>query len=631
LSQALLIRPRFDEATSYSWAWAGELAEEIKGRFNLTDLSDGVSRKQVEEAIKSKDPYLIVFYDHGIEGAWIGNAEGEHIIDLTNVQLLTNRIAYSMACIPEGYHIYTNDGIKDISEVKEGDYVLSHNGTFDKVIKTFKRQHNGEIIVITPKVIKFPIKLTPEHPVLACRFKMKGKKPHYQRVKSENWQLEWIEAKNLKKGDYVVFPLPNFEDDKFAKSFLEAFTEPDKIFEFMELAGFYVAEGDSIGKEGIRFSFGSHEVGRIKRVKELIRVLFNKEPSVVNQGSSITVRLGDYVLSRLFRTWFGCKAKLKKMPMWIITMPKIYLIPFLKGLFAGDGSIYVHHFQSKSYHVITYATSSEVLAHQLLFLFSRFGIVPTVNIEKQRKWGNRSKYTFAFRGSNMIKLAKLLEVKISEPKELHNKAFIFNNFIWMEIGDIKTEQFNGFVYNIEVEGSNSYVCEGITVHNCLSAKGLGVEAYRKGCKVFVGYADNFTFNVQDEKMFGDCANYGLRLWLKGESDWAKIKQSWIEFWNKMIDSASDPWTKMFLRSDRDALRVITKGVDEPTETKCFFRSLALKLFGTSLGWKITRKAGLSTILLILGLASVLTLPYIGIPLILISYLLITYEYLNQLK
>jgi len=263
LSQALLIRPRFDTPTSYSWAWAGELAEEIKGRFNLTDLSDGVSRAQVEEVIKSKDPYLIVFYDHGIEGAWIGNAEGEHVIDLTNVQLLTNRIAYSMSC--------------------------------------------------------------------------------------------------------------------------------------------------------------------------------------------------------------------------------------------------------------------------------------------------------------------------------------------------------------------------------LSAKGLGVEAYKKGCKVFVGYTEEFTFNVQDEGMFKDCANYGLKLWLKGESDWAKIKQSWIEFWNKMIDSASDPWTKMFLRSDRDALRVITKGVDEPTETKCFFRSLALKLFGTSLGWKITRKAGLSTILLILGLASVLTLPYIGIPLILISYLLITYEYLNQLK
>jgi len=260
LSQALLIRPRFDTPTDYSYKWAGELAEEVKKKFHLTDLSNGVSRAQVEEAIKSKDPHLIVFYDHGIEGAWIGNSAGEHVIDITNVQLLIGRIAYTMCC--------------------------------------------------------------------------------------------------------------------------------------------------------------------------------------------------------------------------------------------------------------------------------------------------------------------------------------------------------------------------------RSGKGLGVEAYRKGCKVYVGYADDFTFNIQDEHLFKDCANYGLKLWLRGESNWARIKQSWIEFWNKAIDSTSDPWTKMFLRSDRDALRVIAKGVDEPTETKCLLRSLALKLFGTRLGWKITRKTGLSILTLILGLALVSTLPLLGTLLIVTSYLLILLSWLK---
>lgn len=155
--------------------------------------------------------------------------------------------------------------------------------------------------------------------------------------------------------------------------------------------------------------------------------------------------------------------------------------------------------------------------------------------------------------------------------------------------------------------------------SCLSAKGLGVQAYRSNCKVFVGYNEEFVFTTQDEKIFGDCANYGLLLWLDGESNWATIKQKWIEFWNKMIDSASDPWTKMWLRHDRDILRIIAEGVDEPKETKCPVRALALKLFGTRLGWALTRKTGISILTLLAGLAAIPFSQLLGAALLALSY------------
>jgi intein/homing endonuclease len=703
LSQALLIRPRFDPATDISWAWAGELAEEIKGKFNLTDLSDGVSRTQVEEAIKSKDPYLIVFYDHGIEGAWIGNAEGEHIIDLTNVQLLTNRIAFTMACLPPDEDIICNPEVKPIAEVEVGDLVFTHSGEFSTVTEKYVRPYSGEIVKIIPKNTNIPLIVTPEHPVFAVRLrkcsrfkvlhgrkKIDGKwvtqeaicKPRINKrcINCEfafpNYEPEWVEAEKLDENWAIVYPIPQeikdveeirisdyfnykvverkgcpacgstdlakwgrpitggvkiqqyrckncgkiFQEKLLGKGWylmdgywhFKEIKIPDRIpvnEQFMRLTGYFVSEGCVSHYHGyeIQFSFNVKEKEYIDEVVKLFKELFNIQLSYCENGSTAYLRAHCEPIHCLFKSLFGDDALHRKVPTWFLYLPTYKQKAFIETLFDGDAHKDLR-FKRK-----VLGVSSKTLAYQVKLILLRLGHTPPIYKRKNGKTENPIYKIVVFDSG------------------YYQGSWISNGYVFFPIKRISKEKYAGFVYNLEVENNHSYSTITACVHNCRTARGLATEAYRKGCKVYVGYADDFTFNVQDEKMFGDCANYGLKLWLKGESNWAKVKQSWIEFWNKMIDSASDPWTKMFLRSDRDALRVVTKGVDEPTETKCFFRSLALKLFGTNLGWKITRKAGLSTVLLILGLASVLTLPYIGIPLILISYLLVAYEYLNWLR
>jgi len=119
--------------------------------------------------------------------------------------------------------------------------------------------------------------------------------------------------------------------------------------------------------------------------------------------------------------------------------------------------------------------------------------------------------------------------------------------------------------------------------NCLSAKQLGVEAWRKNAKVYLGYDQEFAFTLYDELFFREAVSYGLFLYASGLRNWAEIKTRMYAKFNELIARAADPWTQMWLRHDRDALKVYN---GESPQTTCTFRKLALKLFGERLGWKI---------------------------------------------
>jgi len=164
--------------------------------------------------------------------------------------------------------------------------------------------------------------------------------------------------------------------------------------------------------------------------------------------------------------------------------------------------------------------------------------------------------------------------------------------------------------------------------SCRSAKILGREAFKKKCKVFVGYVEDFVFNVKDEEIFCRAVNYGLIIWLEGEEDWINVKRKWIDYWNKLIDEADDPWTKMWLRHDRDSLRIIAEGVDEP-ETKCPARKTAVKLFGSA-GWRISRETAVSVLFFAVGFTmAVLDVSRVlGEIIMLFSYTTLIYEYLK---
>jgi len=134
---------------------------------------------------------------------------------------------------------------------------------------------------------------------------------------------------------------------------------------------------------------------------------------------------------------------------------------------------------------------------------------------------------------------------------------------------------------------------------CLSARKLGAQAYARGC-VYVGYVEEFVFTVDEEALFGQAANSGFIAYVNDEKDWAKVKQIMVEAFNRAMEQAKDPWAKMWLQWDRDALCIYALGVDTP-ESKCIFRKLAIKIFGPKIGWKLTKAFPISVAFFAFGL------------------------------
>lgn len=93
--KAVVIGPVFDEVTKYSAEWCQEVAELYPDKVFLTNKA--ITRAEVEEALKKYPDAIVIFYDHGSEDALWGS-QNEAVIDLENVDLLSNREVYTMAC-----------------------------------------------------------------------------------------------------------------------------------------------------------------------------------------------------------------------------------------------------------------------------------------------------------------------------------------------------------------------------------------------------------------------------------------------------------------------------------------------------------------------------------------------------
>ncbi|GAI69839.1 unnamed protein product [marine sediment metagenome] len=97
--KAILCRPRFDEASQHSFAFAGEILGWCRqAGISVIELAeaDAVRTKVSRELAKGVE--LFIFYDHGDEDALIGQDE-KPVIDLENAGLLAGKEVFTLACL----------------------------------------------------------------------------------------------------------------------------------------------------------------------------------------------------------------------------------------------------------------------------------------------------------------------------------------------------------------------------------------------------------------------------------------------------------------------------------------------------------------------------------------------------
>jgi len=123
LPTAVLVAPKFDDVTAYSWRWAERLKKAVEALgWSVVELGGGpVPRAEAEDAVSKNPGAPFAFYDHGTEDALWGS-EAEAVVDLKNVEKLAGRVVYTMACLSSkklGATAYTQHGCIYIGYVRE--------------------------------------------------------------------------------------------------------------------------------------------------------------------------------------------------------------------------------------------------------------------------------------------------------------------------------------------------------------------------------------------------------------------------------------------------------------------------------------------------------------------------------
>ena len=373
-------------------------------------------------------------------------------------------------CLRRGTKVITSEGYeKNIEDIKVGDYVLTHKGRYRKVVRTYVNKAEEMIKIETPGHIHDLI-ITPNHEILTY----KGVSQYYMRKKGIEKYIEprWIASGLLKEGDYVLLPSNSEGTRRFSD---------EKAW----LIGAYLGDGcikvRKTISDGIHYylsyTLDTDEERLLKNYIYSIEKETGNSPRVYNSvnnktGSSwktVTIHRGT-LGSEIFNLC-GKNLENKHLPERYLELTRRERLMILAGLWATDGSV----FQNGK---MKWSSASYSLFCQVKTLVSSLGIYYGEFIDATRsndkEYGSYSKGKLYSIQTSYTDAKELLDILVEMgtckyiPKDEGHKRYPLNKCGWSLYKIKKISRFttDEEVYNLEVEDDNSYIANGITVHNC---------------------------------------------------------------------------------------------------------------------------------------------------------------------
>jgi glycosyltransferase involved in cell wall biosynthesis len=290
---------------------------------------------------------------------------------------------------------------------------------------------------------------------------------------------EWTHAINVECGDLVLFPRIKEEtrvthlfppQRKTGSSGNRTRELPQSIEvndDVLRLLGLYISEGCATG-DAVAFCFHRDERAYVRDVTRCVRRTFGldaaERPHRVK--SSTTVWVYSTLLSQWLSELCGKEAHHKRLPDWALKLPEDQLTALLRGVWDGDGSVFV---KRNGLLGATYSTVSRTLAYQLVALLVKLGFMPKLHDEGSRGFSVRmaSEQTERF----ALDILRRNPPKHRQPLRPTHRTWIDENYYYMPVSAVSNLEYHGPVFNLEVEGNPSYAAPFI-VHN---SEGFGIE------------------------------------------------------------------------------------------------------------------------------------------------------------
>src|SRR5438132_416758 len=222
-------------------------------------------------------------------------------------------------CVAPATRIVTRAGSAPIADIKVGDEVLGHDGAFHRVTETMSHWHEAPMRRVTVQGLG-DLTVTDDHPV----YTVKRARRH---ATNARYEPDWTLAKDVKRGDYVGFPIPMDSADQpwlslwYERKFKDTRSKalPDSVAlddRFLRLAGYYIAEGHTHRRE-IGLTFSAQEWDLARDTVELVGDLFELTATVRDRtahNNTIEVAVSSSYLAEIFANLFGTGAENKRVP-----------------------------------------------------------------------------------------------------------------------------------------------------------------------------------------------------------------------------------------------------------------------------------------------------------------------------
>ena len=364
----------------------------------------------------------------------------------------------SPECFAAGTLVLTKRGLISIEKVAIGDMVLTHKHRWRKVIDTFASDGPRDLLSMRGHGFH-DIRVTPDHKIFTSERALRWKNSNrsYETIYG---CPEWTPAEDsLNKFATTPRKFPALPIPKIGKRSMN-FDE-----KFWWMVGRWIGDGSLRIREKnseITICCGKHEGD------DLEKRLLSFQPGLESKRAGLNElrwRRRDVRTATLFETghselaaWlqanFGRLAHGKTIPAWALGMPKKHRSALLDGYLSADG----HLDESRGYQVQTAATVSKKLSIGIKLLAESLGHrvglhkrKPTNDVIEGRKVNVRSIYHLSW----------YLNAKHYTEQDDQDQS-------WHRIKSIKSAKKRERVYCINVEEDNSFVADGIVVHNCIT-------------------------------------------------------------------------------------------------------------------------------------------------------------------
>ena len=369
------------------------------------------------------------------------------------LRVFNNTARYVDQCFTPDTLVFTAAGPKVIEDVGVTDRVLTSTGAYEAVRLPIRHDYKGAMLDIQVKNAVYPVRVTPEHQVLALQGQAKGLNFDVIRNRLEkNIKVaEFVDARDLLVGDFVVFPIPSYEAD------IPSITEEDCRF-----YGILLGDGHiSAGMAGVCLN----NTSKADIVEFVTDYLLRRgiTPKISEEGNC-TVHMKWSSNSPGFKF---TKAQLydsnkqKKMDTAFLHLPLSKVKQIVRGVIETDGCVGTKE--------IAIELSSYALIEDVRYLLLRLGALAS-GYERNRVGSvSSTRDIFTNLPTAVVRVPRIPDIMEMFPKAPQGEFFSFlryENNLYSRIEEITETTYEGTVHDFEIEGPHDYVVAHMgVVHN----------------------------------------------------------------------------------------------------------------------------------------------------------------------